>query len=165
MPEMRQHERRHQEIQSLLLQEMLQGSGSSDKIQEIKVKKMRHDLLSDAMFVINQAENIGKSDCVVPNSKLVKSVLEVIRNAGYIEGFQASENSRTLTVQLLGKMNMSRSVKPRFVVKNKEYEKWENRYLPADKFGILIISTSKGVMNQEDAKKLNIGGRLLAYVY
>ena len=124
---------------------------------------MRHDLLSDAMFVMNQSENIGKPECVVRNSKLVRSVLEVIKNAGYIEGFQFSGHA--LTVQLLGKVNVSRSIKPRFVVKSSEFEKWETRYLPGSKFGILVISTPKGVMNQEDAKKLKIGGRLLAYVY
>ncbi len=126
---------------------------------------MRHDLLSDAMYVINSAENIGKNSCVVRKSKLVHSVLEVIKNAGYIGDFNASEDGRTIEVHLLGKINRSRAVRPRFVVKKGDHEKWENRYLPAKSFGILIISTSKGVMNQEDAKKAGIGGRLLAYVY
>jgi small subunit ribosomal protein S8 len=56
-------------------------------------------------------------------------------------------------------------IQPRFFVKKDEYEKWEKRYLPARGFGIMIVSTSKGVMSQKEAESLKIGGRLLGYVY
>ena len=39
---------------------------------------MRHDILSDALFVLNSAENIGKRSCDVPASNLVKNILSVI---------------------------------------------------------------------------------------
>jgi small subunit ribosomal protein S8 len=39
------------------------------------------------------------------------------------------------------------------------------RYLPAKEFGILIMTTPKGVMTHKQAKEENIGGILLAYVY
>ena len=45
------------------------------------------------------------------------------------------------------------------------YEQWESRYLPAQDFGLLILSTSSGVMNHYDAKDARIGGKLLAFVY
>ena len=41
----------------------------------------------------------------------------------------------------------------------------EKRYLPAKDFGILIMSTSKGIMTHYDAKKKNLGGKLLSYCY
>jgi len=44
-------------------------------------------------------------------------------------------------------------------------EKFEARYLPAQDFGILIITTNRGVMTHSDAKKMGVGGKLLAYVY
>ncbi len=46
-----------------------------------------------------------------------------------------------------------------------EFEKWETRYLPAQDFGLLILTTNSGVMNHYDAKDARIGGKLLAYVY
>jgi small subunit ribosomal protein S8 len=50
-------------------------------------------------------------------------------------------------------------------LKTDEFEKWEKRFLPARGFGILLISTTKGIMTHEDAKKQHLGGKLLAYVY
>jgi len=44
-------------------------------------------------------------------------------------------------------------------------EGWENRYLPAKGFGLLIISTSQGVMSHEQARRAGIGGELLGFVY
>ncbi len=46
-----------------------------------------------------------------------------------------------------------------------ELEYFEEQFLPAKNFGMLIISTSRGVMSHEQARKLGIGGELLGYVY
>ena len=50
-------------------------------------------------------------------------------------------------------------------VKLKEMERHEARYLPAKDFGILILTTPFGVMNNDAAKEASTGGKLLAYVY
>lgn len=42
---------------------------------------------------------------------------------------------------------------------------WEEKYLPARNVGILILSTSKGVLSHLEARRMNIGGVLIAYVY
>jgi small subunit ribosomal protein S8 len=68
-------------------------------------------------------------------------------------------------VKLLGRINRCGVIKPRFATKAIELEKWEKRYLPARNFGVLILSTSKGVMAHSDARAQSIGGQLLAYVY
>ncbi len=44
-------------------------------------------------------------------------------------------------------------------------EQWETRFLPAKNFGILLLSTSRGVMSHDSARKAGIGGELLGYVY
>jgi small subunit ribosomal protein S8 len=46
-----------------------------------------------------------------------------------------------------------------------EMERWETQFLPGKNFGMLIISTSRGVMAHESARKLGIGGELLGYVF
>ncbi|MDZ4226799.1 MAG: 30S ribosomal protein S8, partial [Candidatus Pacearchaeota archaeon] len=56
-------------------------------------------------------------------------------------------------------------VKPRFPVKLDEFEKFEKRYLPAKNFGIIIVSTSNGIMTHIEAKEKKLGGRLIAYIY
>jgi len=128
---------------------------------------MRHDLLSDVLYSISNAEKIGKKVCVVPASNLVKNVLKVIQDSGYIGSFEFIDDGKSgnFQIELLGKINKTRSIRPRFSVKSDTFEKWESRYLPAKNFGILIVSTSKGVMSQKDAQEKEIGGRLLAYIY
>ncbi|MDI6721664.1 MAG: 30S ribosomal protein S8 [Candidatus Aenigmarchaeota archaeon] len=128
---------------------------------------MRHDLLSDVLYVLNNAETIGRFSCTVPASSLVKSVLKVMQKENYIGSFEFIDDGKSgkFKVDLIGRINQSRSIRPRFFVKKNEYEKWEKRYLPAKDFGMLIVSTSKGVLSQKDAAGLGIGGRLLGYVY
>ncbi len=124
---------------------------------------MRHDLVSDALSIINNAEMVGKTSCEVPKSKLIENILKVIKATGYIKDFKSNE--RTIIVELIGKINKIKSVKPRFSIKKDEYEKWETRYLPAADIGILVVSTPKGVINQHDAVKKGLGGKLIAFVY
>jgi small subunit ribosomal protein S8 len=128
---------------------------------------MRHDLLSDALYTISNAEKIGRKTCIVPASNLVKNVLKVIQDAKFVGSFEfiSDDKSGKFQIELLGRINKTRSIRPRFSVKRDGFEKWESRYLPAKGFGILIISTPKGVMNQKDAIEKGIGGRLLAYIY
>ena len=44
-------------------------------------------------------------------------------------------------------------------------ESFEKRFLPAKDFGVLIISTNKGLLTQKQAKEQNVGGALVAYCY
>ncbi|MEM7819834.1 MAG: 30S ribosomal protein S8 [Candidatus Aenigmatarchaeota archaeon] len=128
---------------------------------------MRHDLLSDVLYVINNAEKLGRKSCIVPASKLIKNVLKVMQKSGYIGSFEFIDDGKSgkLQIELIGRINKTRAIRPRFSVKKDEYEKWESRYLPAKDFGILIVSTSKGIMTQKDAIEKGLGGKLLCYVY
>ena len=56
-------------------------------------------------------------------------------------------------------------VKPRWSLKSEQIEEYESRYLPAQGFGVLILTTNKGVLSHEEAKEKGVGGKLLAYVY
>jgi len=128
---------------------------------------MKHDLLSDVFYVLNNAEKFGKKQCIIPASSMVKNVLLVMQKSSYIGSFEFIDNGKQgqFNVQMIGRINKSRVIKPRFATKKDEYKKLESRYLPARGFGILIVSTSKGVMSQDEAKQLGLGGRVLGYVY
>ncbi len=128
---------------------------------------MRHDLLADALTTIKNADRIGKKECVVKASKLVKSVLQIMKENGYIEDFEYVEDGRggKIIVRLKGRIIETKAIKPRYPVGIKEFEKFEKRYLPSREKGILIISTSKGILDHKKAIEMNVGGRLLAYVY
>lgn len=129
---------------------------------------MQHDPLSDALVAIRNAELTGHSACdLKPSSKLLGRILKVMQDEGYISTFAFVEDGRAgaFSVTLAGKINRCGAVRPRFPVGLGEIVKFEERYLPAQDFGVLILSTTKGVITNRKAKELGIGGRLLAYVY
>jgi len=128
---------------------------------------MRHDTLADVMSTIKNAERIGKKDCITPASNLVKEVLKIMQKQGFIGIFEFIDDGRSgkFKIKLKNRVNDCNVIKPRYSVKVDEFEKFEKRYLPAKGFGILIVSTTKGIMTHEEAKKQKMGGVLLAYAF
>lgn len=126
------------------------------------------DIIAHALSQIKNAEKKGMSQCVVkPVSNLLRNIFDLMHSKGYIGDFEVVDDNKggLIKVNLKGKINNCGAIKPRFSAKFSNFEKFEKRYLPAKGFGILIVSTTKGIMTQEKAKKEKLGGQLLAYVY
>ncbi|MCD5425531.1 MAG: 30S ribosomal protein S8 [Methanosarcinaceae archaeon] len=126
------------------------------------------DPLADALSIIRNAEAVGKKTCKINvASKLINNVFDVMKDAGYIESFEYIEDGKAgmYEITLAGRINKCGAIKPRYSVESHGFERWEKQFLPAKNFGALILTTSKGIMSQYDARKLNVGGKLLAYVY
>jgi len=129
---------------------------------------MLQDPLNDAMATIRNAESVGKQNCMLrPASKLIGRVLKVMQESDYIESFEFIEDRRggIYQVRLKGNINSCGVIKPRFAVRRQDLERYEARYLPAQDFGVLILTTTEGVISQAKAKEIGVGGKLLAYVY
>ena len=128
---------------------------------------MRHDILSDVLVTIKNADLIGKTSAVVPASKLIGNVLKLLTEKGYLNNYEFSDNGKggEFIISLNGRINSCGAIKPRFSVKLKDMETHEARYLPAKDFGILILTTPYGVMNNDQAREASTGGKLLACVY
>jgi small subunit ribosomal protein S8 len=129
---------------------------------------MQHDPLADAMCLIKNAELAGRKECVIrPSSQLIGRVLKVMQDNGYIGNFEYLEDGRAgkFKVSLNGNINDCGVIKPRFSVKGRDLPKFEARFLPAQDFGVLIITTTKGVVSHSTAKEIGLGGKLLAFVY
>ena len=129
---------------------------------------MQFDPLNDALTKIFNAEQAGKYNvALAPASKLLGSVLEIMQTSGYVGEIEKNDDGRggKYIVQLRGAINQCGVVKPRHSVRRQEFDKWEGRYLPAQDFGLLILTTNSGVMHHKEAKENRIGGKLLAYVY
>jgi small subunit ribosomal protein S8 len=126
------------------------------------------DVLTNALVMIKNAEARGHREVIIwPSSKLVGNVLRVMQRYGYVGEIEFIEDGRggKFKVQLLGKINDVGAIKPRFNARASELRAWEEKYLPARNVGILILSTSKGVLSHLEARQLNVGGVLIAYVY
>ena len=128
---------------------------------------MSNDLLSNSLVTIRNATLSNKTNCIVPASRLIGEALRLMREKGYVNGFELIDDKRggKFSVDLNGQINSCGAIKPRFSVKIRDMEKYESRYLPAKDFGIIIVSTPSGVMTHKQAKEALTGGKLIAYVY
>ena len=129
---------------------------------------MLNDPLSNTMSAMLNSEKIGKDYCTVKiTSSIIEKVLEILNKHGYLGSFEKIKASagNELKIYMIGKINNCGAIKPRFSMQFDEIEKFEKRFLPAKGFGILVMSTSQGMMTNEEAKKKKIGGKLVAYCY
>ncbi len=129
---------------------------------------MLNDPLAAALTKIINAERVGKRQVLVkPASKIIKKIFTIMNEHNYLGSFEEVDDGKggVLKVELLGNINKCGVIKPRFSTKKDNFEKWEKRYLPAKGFGIIIVSTSQGVLTHDSAKERKTGGKLLAYCY
>jgi small subunit ribosomal protein S8 len=129
---------------------------------------MLNDPLANTMSAMLNAEKRAKQDVSIsPASNIIRKVLDLMGENFYIGEYKEISDGKghILKINLIGKINKCGAIKPRFAVKNDGFEKFEKRYLPAKDFGIIVVSTSKGIMTHIEAKKKKLGGRLLVYCY
>ncbi|MGI0070994.1 MAG: 30S ribosomal protein S8 [Thermoplasmata archaeon] len=129
---------------------------------------MQHDLLNDALVTLRHADRDGKPGVnLAPTSKLIAEVLRIFREHHYIEEFTFVPTGRggQYEVKLGRRINSCGVIKPRIAVPHDGLERYEARFLLAQDFGLLVLSTNRGVLSHMEARELKIGGRLLAYVY
>ncbi len=128
----------------------------------------RLNTIADGMSALKNAADGGKPGVLIePAGKLLGAMFRIMQESGYISGFEYVDDGRggQFLVQLNGRINKCGAISPRYSVAVNELEYWETRYLPGKNFGILILSTSKGVVTHEQARKDGVGGELLGYVY
>ena len=129
---------------------------------------MQHDLLNDALVSLRHADRQGRAHIELePTSHLIGEVLRIFREHHYIEDFTfvSTGHGGKYDIKLSRRINSCGVIKPRISVRGRDLERYEGRFLPAQDFGLLVLSTNRGVMSQQTARELKIGGRLLAYVY
>jgi len=127
-----------------------------------------NDPLAKVLSNILNAETKGKKICFSkPVSKVITQVLDILKSKKYIGSYKIIEDKKgeIIEINLIGKINKCGVIKPRYPVKKDGFEKFEKRYLPAKGFGVIIVSTHKGIMPIEETQEQKIGGRLIAYCY
>jgi small subunit ribosomal protein S8 len=125
------------------------------------------DHLADALNTLKTHEMAGQKDCSVKSTKLVRSVVELLKQHNYLSNFDVVDNGKggTMNIELDGRINDCGVIRPRISVKRTQWARWEQQFIPGVGVGLLIVSTPKGIMTNRDAEAAHIGGRLLAYVY
>lgn len=127
-----------------------------------------NDPLANVLSHIYNYEKDGKKEMITKsNSKLIRNALTILQEEGYLGSHEVIENGKgnNLKINLIGAINKCGVIKPRFRIKLEDYEKYEKRFLPAMNFGVILVSTNKGLMTHIKAKELGIGGTLICFTY
>ena len=127
------------------------------------------DQIADLITRIRNAVSAGKNEILVPTSKLKVGVVEVLAKNGYIAGFAVEEGSPRgilkVTINEAGtnaKINeIAKVSKPG----RRVYSAAEDLPVVKSGRGMVIVSTSKGLMTGREAKKNHLGGEILVKVW
>ena len=125
------------------------------------------DPIADFLTLIRNATRAKKETVDVVQSKMNKEILGIIKREGYISDFKPLEASRKIRVYLKYASNRSVIKNVRKVSKPglKVYTSYNKIPHVLRGLGIAIISTSKGVMTNKEARELKVGGEILCYVW
>ena len=128
------------------------------------------DSIADMLTRIRNA-NSAKHDTVqVPASNIKKAIAQILVDEGYIKSFKVIEDGKQGVIEIALKYGPNKSQvitglrrvsKPGLRI----YSNCEDMPKVQNGLGIVILSTSKGIMTDKDARKANVGGEVLAYIW
>ena len=129
---------------------------------------VRISVLNDTLKSMYNAEKRGKRQVLVrPVSKVVIKFLQVMQKHGYINEFEFVDDHRAgkIVVELNGRINKCGVISPRYDLSHHDLEDWVGRLLPSRLFGVIVLTTSSGIMDHEEARRKKVGGKVLGYFY
>ena len=128
------------------------------------------DTIADMLTRIRNASSAKHDSVDVPASKVKKAIAQILLDEGYIAGFTAIEDGKQGVIHITLKYGQNKSQvitgirrvsKPGLRI----YTNVEDMPKVMKGLGIAILSTSKGIMTDKQARKANVGGEVLAYVW
>ena len=129
------------------------------------------DPIADMLTRIRNA-NAAKHDTVdVPASKMKISIAEILLKEGYIKSFELVDNGNFKDIRITLKYGKDKNEKIITGLKRiskpglRVYANKEELPKVLNGLGIAIISTNQGVVTDKEARKLNVGGEVLAFVW
>jgi ribosomal protein S8 len=86
---------------------------------------------------------------------------------GYIGEFEEIDDHRNgkVVVQLNGRLNKTGVISPRYNVALSDMEKWVVKLLPSRQFGYIVLTTSSGIMDHEEARRKHVSGKIIGFFY
>ena len=128
------------------------------------------DSIADMLTRIRNASSAKHDSVKIPASNMKKAIAQILVDEGYIKSFKVEDDGKQGMIEIALKygpnkapaiMGIRRVSKPGLRI----YTDVENMPKVIKGLGIAIISTNKGIMTDKDARKANVGGEVLAYIW
>lgn len=132
---------------------------------------MIFDPISDMFVRIKNANSLNYSSVLVPSSKLKLEIVKILKNEGFINDYYLEDEKAKVTNLVIKLKYGSKNEKIISGIKKiskpslRVYVDSKNIPCVFKGAGIAIISTSKGLMTDSEARKLHIGGEVIAYIW
>lgn len=130
---------------------------------------MVNDTIADMLTRIRNAGQMKYANVAVLNTKMTREIARILKEEGYINDYSSNEETKMLDLSLKYGENkkervitgLKRISKPGLRV----YAKHDELPRVLNGLGIVIISTSKGIMTDKEARNAGLGGEVLAYIW
>jgi small subunit ribosomal protein S8 len=132
---------------------------------------MTTDPIADFLTRIRNAQMAGHRIVEIPASNLKKRMTEILYTQGYILKYKFEDDSKQGVIKIALKYDPSTkepAIKTLERISRpglRQYSKPADFVRVKNGLGVAIVSTSKGVMTDKDAKSQNVGGEVLCYIY
>ena len=128
------------------------------------------DPIADMLTRVRNANSAGKQTVSMPSSKKLVEIARIMQEEGYIQRYDVVEGEPRATLEIVLKYGDKKAKTIRGIKRISKpglrvYAKSEELPKVLGGLGIAIISTSKGLMTDREARKQMIGGEVLAYIW
>ena len=128
------------------------------------------DVIADMLTRIRNANDAKHATVDIPASKMKKSIADILVEEGYIKSYQVIEDGKQGVIRVTlkytaGKQKVIRGIRRVSKPGLRIYAGYEDMPKVMNGLGIAIVSTSKGIMTDKQARETKIGGEVLAFVW
>ena len=128
------------------------------------------DPIADMLTRIRNANSVGHASVEIPASKMKKAIVQILLDEGYIESYEVIDENVQGTIKVTLKYGANNEkvisgIKKISKPGLKVYAKANEVPKVLGGLGIAIISTSKGIVSDKEARKLGVGGEVICYVW
>ena len=128
------------------------------------------DVIADMLTRIRNANDAKHQTVDIPASNMKKSIAEILSTEGYIKGYQVIEDGKQGIIRVTLKYGANKAKVIRGLKRVSKpglriYAGYEDMPKVMNGLGIAIVSTSKGLMTDKQARSLKVGGEVLAFVW
>ena len=121
--------------------------------------------IADMLTRIRNANALYYDEVAMPTSKMKVEIASILKDEGYISNYTVDDKTLTLSLKYDNKERVISGLKCISKPGLRVYAKAEEVPYVLNGLGIAILSTSKGIMTDKAARKENVGGEVLAYIW